>query len=383
MSTIGLVNLGNTCFLNSCVQVLSMIPEFQQHKSKWQTMLNGTIPSWDKMVLAEWLSLQQTLSRPIGQGEGQYSTHASCNPQSFVVAIHRAAQEKGHMLFSGYAQNDMPEFLLFFIDTIHRVIQRSVDVQIHGTPTNQRDKLAIACYSLLQNIYAKEYSECLEMFFGVYVSQIKRPMMGQGKGHQQGQGQGHSHQQSQSPNPALSVKPEHFFVLDLPIPRDTSNKSMHLLDCFDEFCALDWLEGENAWRNDDTGKVEPRVSKNMTFWSFPPILILVIKRFVCQGSTGYHHQPRYVKYNGHIDFPLTGLNLSKYVDGYKPHTYVYDLFGICNHFGTCQGGHYTAFAKHPEDGKWRLYNDSSVSMVHDEQQVVTPAAYCLFYRRRG
>jgi len=31
---------------------------------------------------------------------------------------------------------------------------------------------------------------------------------------------------------------------------------------------------------------------------------------------------------------------------------VYDLVAVSNHFGSTGGGHYTAFAKHSEDGRW-------------------------------
>jgi hypothetical protein len=59
---------------------------------------------------------------------------------------------------------------------------------------------------------------------------------------------------------------------------------------------------------------------------------------------------------------------------------VYDLFGVVNHFGSLNGGHYTAYCQNP-DGKWYDFNDSSVSS-HSPSNVCTSAAYILFYRRR-
>ena len=52
--------------------------------------------------------------------------------------------------------------------------------------------------------------------------------------------------------------------------------------------------------------------------------------------------------------------------------------------GGTGGGHYTAYAKHPVDGNWYSYNDSSVSPVGGdvESRVVSDSAYNLFYRRR-
>ena len=50
--------------------------------------------------------------------------------------------------------------------------------------------------------------------------------------------------------------------------------------------------------------------------------------------------------------------------------------------GGLGGGHYTAYAKNLKNGQWYNLDDSSVSVVHPNQ-VVTEAAYVLFYRRRG
>jgi len=61
---------------------------------------------------------------------------------------------------------------------------------------------------------------------------------------------------------------------------------------------------------------------------------------------------------------------------------IYDLFAVDNHFGGLGGGHYTAFAKNEEDGKWHNYDDSHVTEVSSPEKVKSSAAYLLFYRRR-
>jgi ubiquitin C-terminal hydrolase len=83
-----------------------------------------------------------------------------------------------------------------------------------------------------------------------------------------------------------------------------------------------------------------------------------------------------------VTFPLEDLDLSKYVIGYKKESYVYDLYGICNHMGGTTGGHYTAFVKNAEN-KWNHYNDRSVESVGNVKDIITPLAYCLFYRKKN
>ena len=91
-----------------------------------------------------------------------------------------------------------------------------------------------------------------------------------------------------------------------------------------------------------------------------------------------------VLYNGDdlVDFPLEKLDLSPYVIGYKKNSYVYDLYGVCNHSGSVLGGHYTCFVKNA-NGKWYHFNDTLVSEVSaDVVSIVSPKAYVLFYRKR-
>jgi len=47
------------------------------------------------------------------------------------------------------------------------------------------------------------------------------------------------------------------------------------------------------------------------------------------------------------------------------------------------GGHYTAFAKSVTDDLWYNFDDSSVRKVNSPEDVITTAAYSLFYRQRG
>lgn len=62
---------------------------------------------------------------------------------------------------------------------------------------------------------------------------------------------------------------------------------------------------------------------------------------------------------------------------------IYDLYAISNHFGGLGGGHYTAFAKNKFDNEWYNFDDSHVTKITDVSQLLTSAAYVLFYEKRG
>jgi len=57
----------------------------------------------------------------------------------------------------------------------------------------------------------------------------------------------------------------------------------------------------------------------------------------------------------------------------------YRLYGVVNHYGSQNFGHYTAFAKINSD-EWNEFNDSTVYAI-DSSKVVSNGAYILFYER--
>jgi ubiquitin carboxyl-terminal hydrolase 4/11/15 len=64
-----------------------------------------------------------------------------------------------------------------------------------------------------------------------------------------------------------------------------------------------------------------------------------------------------------VNFPIEGLDIQPHVrmnceeEGVSS---VYDLYAVVNHYGSLNGGHYTAYAKN-NDGNWYDFNDSCVS----------------------
>ena len=62
----------------------------------------------------------------------------------------------------------------------------------------------------------------------------------------------------------------------------------------------------------------------------------------------------------------------------------YELYGIINHIGNLNGGHYYSFIRNTEeDGKftdnWQCCNDERVSAISQEEALSSSNAYILFY----
>jgi len=286
-------------------------------------------------ILVEWNKLRQLM----------WSENCTIAPWGFINAIREVAKKKNINIFSGHAQNDVGEFLLFIIDCLHCGLKREVDMTISGTVQNDTDSLAQECYNMMQKMYKSEYSEILNIFYGISVTQIK----------------------SKDTNVMLSRTCEPFSILSLPIPQRATST---IFECLDLYREEEELCGENAWFNDKT-KSKQNVKKGTIFWNLPNILIIDLKR--------YNNSNK--KIHSLVDTPLEDLDLSRYVDGYNSSKYIYDLFGTGNHSGGAMGGHYTANIKNP-NGKWYSFNDTTISEIADNK-VISAYTYCLFYRKKN
>jgi ubiquitin C-terminal hydrolase len=336
----GLANMGNTCYVNACLQLLSHTYEFNDFLSggEYKSRLNHKV---DSVLLHEWDKLRTMM----------WADNCIISPGGFVSAMQKIAKIKHMDLFSGFQQNDVAEFLMFMLDCFHTALAREVEMKVKGVARNATDRAAKECYEMMAGMYKKQYSEVLNIFYGVQVSLIES-----------------------FDATVLSTKPEPFCILNLSFP-NSAFKAISLYDCMEHHCAPEVLSGDNAWFNEATGQKQD-VQKRLSFWSLPNVLIVGLKRFEmnARGHTRKIQVP--------IDVPCNRADFSKYVHGYNRESYVYELFGICNHHGgSPMGGHYTATIKNA-NGKWYGCNDTIVKeMPIAGDSIVSNLPYCLFYRK--
>ncbi len=331
----GLANLGNTCFINSCMQIISHTYELNSFL-ELETYKKKIKKKCDSALLIEWDNLRKIM----------WNSNCIISPGKYIKTIQKVAELKGMELFTGYSQNDLHEFLLFLIDCFHNSLSREIKMTISGKIENEKDEIAVKCFEMIKNMYSKEYSEIWNLFYAVHVSEITHLETGE----------------------KLQITPEPYSMIDLPIP--PNNKSPSLIDCFNCYVEGEVLRDDNAWYNEKTNE-KINIRKKIEFWSFPNILVIDFKRF----------NNRLQKNQILISFPLDDLDLSEYVIGYKSETYKYELYGVCNHSGGCMGGHYTAYVKNAH-GKWYHFNDTSVSEVGLNESIISTKAYVLFYRKK-
>ena len=360
----GLANLGNTCFINACIQCLSHTYELNDFLSKgegeYKKHLNNKPES---VLLVEWDDLRKMM----------WSQNCVISPGRFINTVQRIAKITNRDLFTGWSQNDLPEFLLFLFDSFHNALTREVIMDIKGNIKKKKDEMGKACYEMMKTQYTKDYSEFLNIFFGIHVS-VLTPVSEKGR-----------ETAASNPDPDclnyLSLRPEPYMLIHLPIPSKeeanirNADKNVTLFHCFEKQCECELLRGENAWFNEKENKKQD-VHKRMLFWSLPNIMIIDIKRFITSMNG------RSKKNQQFIDIPINNVDFSKYVEGYAKETYIYDLYAICNHHGQIDGGHYSATIKN-SNGKWYNFNDTQVTEIIVNDNIISGnTPYCLFYRKK-
>lgn len=365
----GLKNLGNTCYMNSIIQCLSAtIPLARFFKDgSYRRCINRTNPLGTQGVLAQ--SVAELVRNLWGAGV------AFISPVTFREAICRFAPQ-----FRGSDQHDAQEFLAFLLDGLHEdlnlVINKPEPIEMTPDREAALESLPTQVASAREwEIYKRrDNSVIVELFQGQYRSRL----------------------QCLTCN-TTSTTYNTFMYLSLPIPTKRGISKVSLTQCLDAFLKEEIMEKDDAW-NCPKCKTRRKATKRLSLARLPPILLIHLKRFSFKG-------PFSDKLETFVQYPLYGLDLSSYVPpplpssalangglsnggvNYEelskplpPDSHVYDLFAVCNHFGSLSSGHYTAFARSQKD--WYNIGDSRVSRT-DEKSVRARSAYLLWFRRRG
>lgn len=86
-----------------------------------------------------------------------------------------------------------------------------------------------------------------------------------------------------------------------------------------------------------------------------------------------------MKLDGKLKIPLS-IDFSPYKQSmYQLPTNHYDLYGVINHTGSLDTGHYTVYIKYRDE--WYLFDDQAVYQVK-EDKVLYGDAYMVFYAQR-
>ena len=357
----GISNVGNTCFINSALQCLSRIRAFAKYFERGGFR---NIEGWEdrpehlKNMSVEWEDLSNAL---------RSSDTANIVPNRFHILFKEAAKaENMDWLMEG--QNDSHEFMMFFIDTLHKAVSYDVrnrsDIEFtkhNGRKTSHtigkdykgclNDILKDASKANWALHFAKEYHPILtNLFHGQFLTIISS---------------------KSTSEKSFSFDP--FSSINIAVP-EMGKAGLTIHDCLDKYFSAETLTGSDQWESQTAGKVD--ALRATRIWMLPDVMILSLKRFTMTGG----------KINTKIDFPIKNLDMKKYMVGpyLESCTTEYDLVGCVLHSGLMFGGHYIAIVRNP-GGSWVSCNDSSVRVTTPESfmEPAKETAYTLVYQRKS
>lgn len=368
--SVGLVNLGNSCYMNCIIQCLLGTHELSQMflNDSYKNHINFNSKLGSKGVLAKYFSQlvhnmyrQNTPTSSFSSKKKLSGDERNAvQPLNFKIACGTI-----NSLFRDCSQQDCQEFCQFLLDGLHEDLN-----QCGGNPRLKelseeaekiREKLSMRIASSIEweRYLTTDFSVIVDLFQGQYASQLKCQVCGR-----------------------TSTTYQPFSVLSVPLP---SLKSCNILDCFQEFTKVETLEKDEQWSCPDCKKRQPS-TKKITITRLPRNLIIHLKRFDNMMN----------KNNVFVSYPHT-LDLTPFwandFDGRLPPgvtelptrgqvpPFSYKLYAVASHTGTLYGGHYTAYVHKGSQRGWCYFDDTNWRRSRSDNECITSNAYVLFYHR--
>ena len=327
----GLVNIGNTCYMNSIIQCLSNTVSLTDY------ILSGEYKD-DRTIENRKNKSNYVLNSYILLINNMWETNQLIKPKSFVENM-----SKFHVKYFALQQQDSHECLLYIIDLLHKSLKYEIEIEIKGV-TKSKSNSDILMKNSIETWGKYDYSYLIKTFNGCTFNSI---------------------QCNNCDSREIIFEPFNTLSIDL---TDST-----LQQCLSNYFSL--TENIESWTCDKCRKLG--CTKNVKLWSVPDYLIIHLKRFT---KTGH-------KKTMAINFPLNDLDITDLISPEQntKNKFIYDLYSINHHGGsTIDSGHYWSSCKNL-DGYWYKYDDADISRYSNEnldQHLTNSDSYILFYQRK-
>ncbi|GFY60169.1 ubiquitin carboxyl-terminal hydrolase 2 [Trichonephila inaurata madagascariensis] len=320
---VGLNNLGNTCFMNAVLQCLCHTQPLVDYcmQGTYLSDINHRSPTHGDLVKV-FADFVKKISDSNSKG--------AISPYQLRTEVQRYAPR-----FSGDHQQDAQEFLRYLLQGLHDDINR-----IKYKPSLKGDFGGDA-FKTWRRYKNTDDSLIVDLFAGQLKSTLKCMSCS---------------------NDSITYDP--FWDLSLPIPE--GYRPSTLRQCFNLFSSPEILDGSNK-PYCEVCKKKTRSNKKIEVNKLPKVLVI---------PTSYGQ-----KLSMMIDCPMTLGNISEFTSQNSiGDNYSYVLYGVVDHDGSNNSGHYIAKCRNPYTKEWNEFNDSRVTKATN---IVTNKSYILFYIQEG
>lgn len=294
---VGLKNIGNTCYINSVLQILKNIPKFTYNFSKLNNTSDKFLNSLNNLLI----NICKATNYPF-------------TPNEFKECLGLENKK-----FSGNAQFDSTIFYISLLNIIDKKLYQAKKDNYQKIDMKKYEKISLQeRFEIWKNNYlSKHQSFIYEFFYIYYVSEF---------------GCNHCSNKTQQIFQAMNF-------LDFPIMNE-KGPIKNLKECFENFQMKKNLDDDKCYKCNNV-----KLYQQFILLELPPVLIINLKRV---GEKNV--------YNNDIEIPLQ-LNMKEIIKNFKNNS-IYELRGYIKHLGDEKSGHNYAICKNMFDDKWYEYNDS-------------------------
>ena len=308
----GLINLGNTCYLNASIQILRSIPEWAAFCANDKLLEGCANPdSKEARILNSYADLTR--------GMWSQTIPRICRPALFLKDIREAVRDTIYDQFAAPIPNDGHEFMQYLLDQFHEALKTD------GIEASEET----ASEKAWSTIWSKEYSPLAPIFFGSDRVQCICSHCGN-----------------------ISTRYETFNMLKVPIS-----------ETGESFCDMLAKEREPTEIEDYAcDKCAPERRKALIvrkFMRLPRCLMFVFRRFNENRTK--------------IQKPVVGCDSISFKDFFAEEnddesaTWNYTPIATLDHLGNHMGGHYSAQTYNCVMKKWFMYDDTNAVEIPNPQ----------------